>query len=878
MAVRKESVKLDLEDNFTRKMLAAAAATKTFEDALDDLDGTSVRSSKSTRDLDRDVGAFGATSRRADLNINKLTGRIAVMARVASILGPAMVPIGAVGVPALTALASQLGFATLGMGSLVAASQGVGEALDAVNKSALEPTAANLEAAQVAMANLGPQAQGFVSRMQELRPILTEIRDTAAAGWFPGLTESLDSFERLAPKVADIFGAVGAAGGSLIAEGAKALEGPGWSSFMTFIENEAPVAIEQLGRTVGNVASAAADMWMAFQPLNRDVSAGLLRMSQDFADWADGLGSSQGFQEFIAYVRDNGPKVVELGRSIADAVIQIAEAAAPLGGPVLDALTSLVRVVGGLADSPLGTPLIAAATALSTYSLAAGAAAKAQGAFNTALGVSKGGGWGRQAAMIGTLGIAASGAADGLGLTNAASGALIGTFAGPWGAAIGGGIGVVMDMIDANNSWEESIRNVDKAIASGSLDAMRSELSDLESTLKELQDMEEPENAGQLASSLATGLGWWVSGAPDVDERIESTKDEIARLEGQISSAEQATLGYSNSLERTAAAAGMTGAELHGLINAMNAQRDAALGAFDAETRYRNALKAAGAQARRNEAGIRGNSIAALENRQALSELAGAWNNQSKAVRNNSDRYREARRAFVETATAMGVPEEAAKRLAHRLLDIPDRRQTRIALDGDQRARDTLEQYLGLLGDVPPGKNTKVDATDHATPTLRDILGGINALHDKDVTITTYHRDIHTQLRNNGIDDTPGQADGGTVGRYAYGGTVRGRRQPYGDKVLTYLAPGEEVISNRYGQADRHRALLKAINANRGSERRVSATGTSGGGVVTHRVEVVVTGEMDLQRAKAQIRQLATDVAASEIEADHTWRNSQRGA
>ncbi len=47
----------------------------------------------------------------------------------------------------------------------------------------------------------------------------------------------------------------------------------------------------------------------------------------------------------------------------------------------------------------------------------------------------------------------------------------------------------------------------------------------------------------------------------------------------------------------------------------------------------------------------------------------------------------------------------------------------------------------------------------------------------------------------------------------AAGGTVQGQRQPYGDKVFTHLAPGEEVISNRRGQADRYRALLKAINA-----------------------------------------------------------------
>ena len=45
------------------------------------------------------------------------------------------------------------------------------------------------------------------------------------------------------------------------------------------------------------------------------------------------------------------------------------------------------------------------------------------------------------------------------------------------------------------------------------------------------------------------------------------------------------------------------------------------------------------------------------------------------------------------------------------------------------------------------------------------------------------------------------------------GGTVNGARFPYGDKDLYRLAPGEEVISNRNGQADKYRKLLKAINA-----------------------------------------------------------------
>lgn len=49
----------------------------------------------------------------------------------------------------------------------------------------------------------------------------------------------------------------------------------------------------------------------------------------------------------------------------------------------------------------------------------------------------------------------------------------------------------------------------------------------------------------------------------------------------------------------------------------------------------------------------------------------------------------------------------------------------------------------------------------------------------------------------------------------ADGSTVPKTGLPYADRHLYLLADGEEVISNRFGQADRHRPLLKAINAGR---------------------------------------------------------------
>lgn len=88
----------------------------------------------------------------------------------------------------------------------------------------------------------------------------------------------------------------------------------------------------------------------------------------------------------------------------------------------------------------------------------------------------------------------------------------------------------------------------------------------------------------------------------------------------------------------------------------------------------------------------------------------------------------------------------------------------------------------------------------------------------------------------------PGVILGSAVGQ-ADGGTVMGPRWPYGDKVLTALAPGEEVITNRNGEADRFRADRAAgripaysgggeVRARMDAGRQPSAWGGSGGGSV----------------------------------------------
>lgn len=486
MATRSERVVLSLQDDFSSGMARAAAATALLNKQLNDLDGSTVGTNRSLADTAVQTDRVGASMRSNGAEIDRFSGRLRLFADLAAVLGPGLVPIGAVAVPAITALASQLGFAAIGAGSMVVAFQGVGDALKAVNDAALEPTAANLDKAREAMSKLGPEAQKFVTEFEQIRPVLGDIRDSAAAGWFPGLTESLDSLVEVGPRVGEILRAIGESGGGLLADAADSLAGPEWSEFLTFVQNNAPAALEELGRSIGNVASGLADLWVAFDPLNDDVSGWLLDASRDFAEWADGLSETQGFQDFIAYLRESGPLVGEALQSVGNALLQIVEAAAPLGGPVLQAITAVADALALIANSQAGPAILAAASAMALMSRAsAGFAAVGKTAWATNISGARG--LQVQAATLtktlagASAGIAAfafaqSGLAEQTGLSQTAMGAMAGSLMGPYGAAVGTGIGFTLDLRAANDELTDSIERMGAAAESNNLNEINAAL------------------------------------------------------------------------------------------------------------------------------------------------------------------------------------------------------------------------------------------------------------------------------------------------------------------------------------------------------------------------------------------------------------------
>ncbi|AIY17787.1 hypothetical protein GUY44_07165 [Pimelobacter simplex] len=727
-----------------QEFVGATRAAERYATSTSKLNTTTRVVSPSQQRLATDIDRVSVAAVRGRASIDQYSGRLRVLLELLATLGPGLLPFGAGGIVGLTGLAGLFGAGAAGGLGMLVSLQGIGDALKAMEKARLEPTAANLQAADEAMQKLGPHAQDAVVKLQQFLPVLKSVRDAGAAELFPHLPGTIDSLTRMAPILRELAAAGAGASGSAIEDVAGSLNSDRWMPFWKFLVDEIPQGVENTTRLVGSLAHAGAEMWMAFDPTNDKFVDWLVDVADNLDRWAGSSKGQQQIQSFLAYAEKNGPKVADFFVAVADAITQIVQAAAPLSGPVLDALTQVAKVIAAVADSNLGTPILTGVAALTLYSRGlqaavalqsrlTGGAASARLADQGVLGFTRsslqqtrngirqlgtdlktvGTTWatvgrgmerqnvrmnealtrtgrtlktvGKGGAVLGGLAIATTGVADGLGVTNTASLALMGTFAGPWGAALGAGVGAVMDLSQALDAGTSSADSFNLALASGDTQKIRDELAAVNRELNNLRDMNDLGGTGvddffqDLGRSTKTGLSEGLSkiGIGEGPDSGSALNERKSVLEGSLDATERAAMaeaGLSAEILRTGEAAGFTSAELLNLAVSTQQASTAAWGAFDAQTKLGAAIDGVAEAAKKGKRGLSDATEGGRENRNALSDLAASWENTKTKMEENGAsakaiqrRYGEVRGAFIAAATAMTGSRKAAVRLANQL-------------------------------------------------------------------------------------------------------------------------------------------------------------------------------------------------------------------
>jgi hypothetical protein len=124
--------------------------------------------------------------------------------------------------------------------------------------------------------------------------------------------------------------------------------------FFDFIRTDAAPTLDAFARATGNVVAGLGSILVAFRPLSDDFTSGMLDMSRGFREWAANLGDSDGFQRVRRLHPRERPAVRDFFSAIGQAMVALAQAAAPWGSVVLPILTDVAKVFATIADSPIG--------------------------------------------------------------------------------------------------------------------------------------------------------------------------------------------------------------------------------------------------------------------------------------------------------------------------------------------------------------------------------------------------------------------------------------------------------------------------------------------------------------------------------------------
>jgi phage-related protein len=126
------------------------------------------------------------------------------------------------------------------------------------------------------------------------------------------------------------------------------LKGDTWKQFVSFLNGNVLISVLNFGQSIGNVFAGLMALMSDFSGLGADMTTGLVNLTERFKEWAETVGQTQGFKNFVEYVRTEGPQVLQLIRQLASIVSKLLVAMAPSGALLLQVVNGLAQMINHL--------------------------------------------------------------------------------------------------------------------------------------------------------------------------------------------------------------------------------------------------------------------------------------------------------------------------------------------------------------------------------------------------------------------------------------------------------------------------------------------------------------------------------------------------
>ncbi len=109
--------------------------------------------------------------------------------------------------------------------------------------------------------------------------------------------------------------------------------------------------LPKIGQIFGNVFAGIGNLMIAFAQNSSNIFDWLVKLTSQFRAWSEQVGQSQGFKDFISYVQENGPTIMQLIGNIVKALVAFGTAMAPIASKLLDFITNLAGFIAKLFEA-----------------------------------------------------------------------------------------------------------------------------------------------------------------------------------------------------------------------------------------------------------------------------------------------------------------------------------------------------------------------------------------------------------------------------------------------------------------------------------------------------------------------------------------------
>ncbi len=234
--------------------------------------------------------------------------------------------------------------------SIVSAEASVASA----HRAAGQAGAASANQVAQAFAGLSSTGAQFARFIFGLKGTFTDLSTAAQNGLLPGLESAIKNLLPVLPGLTSFVGSLAKTLGDLFVAGSKALTGPFWKQFFDFLAKNVGPWLVTTVKIFGDWATGFAAMFQAFGPIATAFLGMFADMAKGFATWAQQLGKSGGFHDFMAYLIANGPAIGGLLLDLGKAFGNILVAIAPLGPVIVVVLDAVLKFVAGMDPKVLG--------------------------------------------------------------------------------------------------------------------------------------------------------------------------------------------------------------------------------------------------------------------------------------------------------------------------------------------------------------------------------------------------------------------------------------------------------------------------------------------------------------------------------------------